>query len=565
MQPIILTVVQGGLAGQTFTFDGDLVRLGRKSDNDLQLAAGDGLVSGHHCELRRQGDKWILHDLGSTNGTLVNKHRVSGPVVVQPGTRIEMGEGGPLLVVAGGDQDQDMATIVAMGAVSSPSLGNPQGMAAVGNPATFESQAPKIGESQRINLRAPGAQTPKPMAQPPITGEGVASTGRTAYYKAMMQDTVKRSSLRLKIAIAVLATLLVGGGVFAAFYISGQADQLEEQKDTTEKLQAQADEEREKREQLEEKLTAAEATLGSARENLAATANRLSTLKIELQKAEGEAKAKLEAQAKKLEETRVEYEQQLKAQEAQLAELRESGRAAERIAAQFEKSLFMLIAVSKKQNKLIGFCTAFALNDSGLLGTNAHCAAAIQELDGYGLPIVARMNRDPDKTYQVVKWRGHGGYKDKGFSADVALLWLELEGAKLPVWTKLASVEKVRALKSGQPIYTMGFPGKVMNESTPAADFRAAVISRLTTFENTPGDARTARMVWHSALTSKGTSGSPIFDAEGEVIAVNTGGLGARKTYMRDAESGELREEITYDATGLNYGIRIDALREMLK
>jgi hypothetical protein len=46
------------------------VTVGRLSTNDIVL--GDANVSRRHAELQRDGDGWILTDLGSTNGSLVN-------------------------------------------------------------------------------------------------------------------------------------------------------------------------------------------------------------------------------------------------------------------------------------------------------------------------------------------------------------------------------------------------------------------------------------------------------------------------------------------------------------
>ena len=48
----------------------DKVTVGRLADNTLQIE--DASVSSHHAELILEGDRYHLHDLGSTNGTFVN-------------------------------------------------------------------------------------------------------------------------------------------------------------------------------------------------------------------------------------------------------------------------------------------------------------------------------------------------------------------------------------------------------------------------------------------------------------------------------------------------------------
>ncbi len=56
------------------TLSGELTRVGRSSEADVRLA--DTAVSRLHAELRRLGDEVVLVDLGSTNGTTLNGHRV---------------------------------------------------------------------------------------------------------------------------------------------------------------------------------------------------------------------------------------------------------------------------------------------------------------------------------------------------------------------------------------------------------------------------------------------------------------------------------------------------------
>jgi hypothetical protein len=64
--------------------------IGRAKDCDCVLT--DPTVSRHHAELRRDGERWLLRDLGSRNGTRVNGMRVLAPTEVHPGDRIALGD-----------------------------------------------------------------------------------------------------------------------------------------------------------------------------------------------------------------------------------------------------------------------------------------------------------------------------------------------------------------------------------------------------------------------------------------------------------------------------------------
>ena len=56
-------------------FDGDgSIRVGSGPENDLVLA--DDTVSRHHARIYREGDRWLVVDLDSTNGTFVHRARV---------------------------------------------------------------------------------------------------------------------------------------------------------------------------------------------------------------------------------------------------------------------------------------------------------------------------------------------------------------------------------------------------------------------------------------------------------------------------------------------------------
>jgi pSer/pThr/pTyr-binding forkhead associated (FHA) protein len=56
--------------------------LGRQPDNDIVLS--DESASRKHAEITMQEDKLVITDLKSTNGTFVNRDRLTKPVILRP-------------------------------------------------------------------------------------------------------------------------------------------------------------------------------------------------------------------------------------------------------------------------------------------------------------------------------------------------------------------------------------------------------------------------------------------------------------------------------------------------
>jgi pSer/pThr/pTyr-binding forkhead associated (FHA) protein len=65
------------------------VTIGRSRQCDIVL--NDPNVSRQHAEIRPRGGSWVLNDLGSTNGSLLNGRRIEAPEQVRPGDEIEIG------------------------------------------------------------------------------------------------------------------------------------------------------------------------------------------------------------------------------------------------------------------------------------------------------------------------------------------------------------------------------------------------------------------------------------------------------------------------------------------
>lgn len=66
----------------------DVLEIGRECDG---LRLGDPGVSRRHVRLERAGDRILVTDLGSTNGTLVNGVPITGPTSIGPGDRVLLG------------------------------------------------------------------------------------------------------------------------------------------------------------------------------------------------------------------------------------------------------------------------------------------------------------------------------------------------------------------------------------------------------------------------------------------------------------------------------------------
>jgi FHA domain/Domain of unknown function (DUF1707) len=65
------------------------LRIGRDLACGLRIAHDS--VSRVHAELRREGELWVLRDLGSMNGTWINGRRLAGATVVRPGDQVRFG------------------------------------------------------------------------------------------------------------------------------------------------------------------------------------------------------------------------------------------------------------------------------------------------------------------------------------------------------------------------------------------------------------------------------------------------------------------------------------------
>lgn len=111
----------GPTPGATFILEGDQLSIGRDSTNEITI--NDAEVSRRHARLTFQGGKYVLEDLGSTNGTFVNGQRLAGPRVLKAGEVVSFGE--QIVLVFEVTTNDPGATMVSPRAAAVPSVSRP--------------------------------------------------------------------------------------------------------------------------------------------------------------------------------------------------------------------------------------------------------------------------------------------------------------------------------------------------------------------------------------------------------------------------------------------------------
>ena len=227
----------------------------------------------------------------------------------------------------------------------------------------------------------------------------------------------------------------------------------------------------------------------------------------------------------------------------------------------------------------LGFVgTGFAV-ESGTLVTNGHIVDALfgwddilLELSSYNHDYIfysewlAVRNLTTSLSYGsnyfgISSYYYHPEWDGDTRSPDIATLHID-EGYISQRATLVTSNEAHR-LKVGTPIATLGFPGELQGVSGwgdlyPIATFKEGTISALRPrFEELEYTApRDTYIIQHNLDLSGGTSGSPIFDASGRVVAINNAGIDA----VLDIDG----ETTRVSQAALGFGIRADKIHDVL-
>jgi pSer/pThr/pTyr-binding forkhead associated (FHA) protein/V8-like Glu-specific endopeptidase len=558
---IAIEHLRGAHAGRRLELAQPTIRLGRAPDNDVRFdPERDRDASGYHAEIRLEGGAATLRDLGSSNGTLVNGRRV-GACALRSNDVVECGAGGPALrvtileeprvyprtVVHDTTPPVEPAPLAGLASGGGAPLAGgalaPESLLAGVAPAA----APPVTGSAPTGLGPPPSVAAMPLAPGQKVGSRTVAMminaalvqaqqrqgiGRgTQFLRSVVSQAVSQSTRRFKVALLiVLGAVLLGGGAGTGLFFRQHRVEEQTRRQLVAEIAALAQDADHAREEAQQRRTQEQEELRAEREQERAAAVR----------------------------EREELGQRIGTLTKQLAGL-QSGGVGSTIASGNRRAVYLLTA--KLGLMEVPVCTGFAIGPS-TLATNAHCVAGMKPVIARGATVWAVTNGSGNKRFQVTKMGAHPRYRDLALGNDVGLMKV---GGRLPRTVKLATTEELRALKQGQAMYVYGFPGDLAKPQNPEATITQGIISRIMTPEKTPGKFEDARILQHTAYVSGGTSGSPIFDANGTVIAVNAGGFRTtQQVVISSPTGGAVPVTINMAAPGYNFGMRVDLLQELM-
>jgi S1-C subfamily serine protease len=525
----------GRHAGTARELDKRVVRFGRAPENDVAFDPDyDRDASGLHAEVRREAEGWVLVDVGSRNGTFVRGRKIDR-CPLENGDEITFGAHGPRVrieIVAGASAAHaDPVPSGAPRAKSGTVAMEPEPAALSRQPAKKKQPLPGTAAYPVVSLPIAGA--------PPAPPAPRAAPARAPQAAAPFPQAPRAGA---PIVEAPPAGKRVGQRTIAALISSAVATARGRgpQKMNTRVL----------RDYVDREVTAATAGQRSTTKVLAVLLlaslaglgglviwSRWSSDEIDRLRSDLASMSPDDPHRKEI--------------EGRLGSLHPANASFGRnLYDQSKKGIFMLAAGGQ------GFCTAFAVRPS-VLATNAHCVAAAKRQGG---TIVALENEGRGGvSFSVSDLRQHPGYRDgeNGITPDVGIV--TISGHAATVLT-MASAQELSSMGAGDDVYLIGFPGRLMDASNPTATFLAAHVGRITTAGGRPGGFADTWLVQHDAPTTRGTSGSPVFNGKGHVIAINAGG------YMEgDEETVSGRKTEVVKASPYKFGMRIDLINAILR
>ena len=150
------------------------------------------------------------------------------------------------------------------------------------------------------------------------------------------------------------------------------------------------------------------------------------------------------------------------------------------------------------------------------------------------------------------------GLANTKFDPDVAVFTIQGDH---DCFFPLAGTETLHSLKSGEPVAFLGFPTENLskgnvNIDNPVASMQSGIIVAVSDFEMKDAGKEGNHLIRHNLPSTGGASGSPIFNKNGEVVALLFAG-----NVIGQVRNGQ--EERAPSAAQINFGVRVDLLKGM--
>jgi pSer/pThr/pTyr-binding forkhead associated (FHA) protein/S1-C subfamily serine protease len=480
-------------SGRRFEARGTRIRLGRGRECEIHpVEPNDTIVSRVHAELTvGPSGGLVIRDIESKNGTYLNGERIAKPMPIRLGDKIMLGQGGPVLLVEG------------MGTAPYKAFPRP--------PRRPQPASPGLGQKTVIGM----------------IGDALARA-KEAVREEVGKDA--RRKIRWLTVLVVFLVLMLGAGVYGVYWLlSGQVEH------TKQALRTGEDSARAESDRLRRELDAARAAAAPASEvetlrvKLVAAESRTAQLQAALDRAQqalGQQLAAGEAQRQdaqrdlqRLRDQLTDAERRAPSQ-ALIDSLRSAVSSAETQAASLDTKLRAirgtdfagmaqqdqgavgLITVSFAGDRYDG--TGFAISSDGYMLTNWHVVAD-------------SLHTQPDTMWVTMADQSLAHFADVVATSrerDVALI--RVRGYQGPF---LSAIDWAGTkARQGEPAALIGYPAGSGFARDRALVVRtsmtAGILSRVT-----------PDLIQFDGMTTGGSSGSPVFNADGEVISVHRAGL----------------------------------------
>ena len=177
-----------------------------------------------------------------------------------------------------------------------------------------------------------------------------------------------------------------------------------------------------------------------------------------------------------------------------------------------------------------------------------------------GFEVSIQINGAHRQGYPVSQIQIHRdfGLANSKFDPDVAVMTIQGDHN---CFFPLAGTETLHSLKSGEPVAFLGFPMEKLDQGNvnidnPVASMQSGIVVAVSDFEMKDAGRDGNLLIRHNLPSTGGASGSPIFNRNGEVVALLYAG-----NIIGQVRNGQV--ERAPSAAQINFAVRVDLLKGM--